>query len=105
MKPYKVTVVVYVNADNISDVEKRVTEIVNSGDQVTGSEVTYIREDNHIAYIPSTSITPMEFDEFSKKYTDYRCKAGDVTNPEDLTAAYAVYCSDPSGHWISKVKK
>jgi hypothetical protein len=54
------------------------------------------------AILPVSSKTPMAFDEFSQKYVREREKAGDYTDPNDLTAAYAVYCQNPDGHWLHK---
>lgn len=47
-------------------------------------------------------ISPMDYDTFVKEYVNQRAKAGDATDPDMLTDAYALYCRDPSGHWLHK---
>lgn len=101
---FKVTVVIHVDAPNGASAETIVSNLLKNHSEFTGFEITYTREHKGVTpVIKNTStITPMSFDEFSIKYTKERARAGDTTKPADLTAAYAVYCRDPDGHWLHK---
>lgn len=103
MKQFKVTVVVTVDAKNLTEAEETVREVLHGPIDSSNIEITYVREVlNQSPIVKTTTIPPMDFETFSKKYTKERAKAGDHTKPEDLTAAYAAYCSDPAGHWLHK---
>lgn len=101
MSQFKVYLVVTVDAATSKEAETTVTTFL---EDFVHTEVTHTREVLTAKVRPVSNISPMSFDLFSIKYMNERAKAGDPTNPDDLTAAYAVYCRDPAGHWLHKEK-
>lgn len=83
--------------------------LASAGDfhRVTEEEAEYfmqqVAKTGTIVRKPVVTVTPMEYDEFVRQYTAAYKEAGDDV-PGDLTAAYAVYCGDPAGHFLHKEK-
>ena len=94
--------------DNRLQIDKLISKYVQEAVDVT-PEVTdqFITELGlNIQNMPTVikSVQPMDYEEFSTKYIEARKLAGGQINTEIVTEAYAVYCSDPAGHFLHKEK-